>query len=101
MNTIAKMALIAVIVLFTVLLLWGLRRRLGHSAGLSNSHDPPQLAGLVVRGLPRAGQQLMVIGIRATPQDELRLIGGLVINGIEARHRDDDVAILNYDNEAL
>jgi hypothetical protein len=43
----------------------------------------------------------MVIGVRATPQDELRLIGGLVIDGIEARHRDDDVAILNYDNEAL
>ena len=56
---------------------------------------------LVVGCLPSASQKLVVIGISATPQDKLRLIGGFEIDRIEIRHGDNDVVVLDHHNEAL
>jgi len=51
---------------------------------LGSSNYPPELARLVVGGLPSAGEQLVIISFRAAPQAELGLIGGLVVNRTEA-----------------
>jgi hypothetical protein len=45
-------------------------------------HDPPQLARLVVGGLPGAGQEFVVAAWRAL-RDELRFVPRLVIDRTE------------------
>ena len=74
----------------------------GASASIgATSNNPSQLARLVVGCLPSASQKLVVVGISATPQDKLRLIGGFEIDRIEVRPGDDDVVVLDHHNEAL
>ena len=58
-------------------------------------HNPPQLARLVVGELPGASKHHIVVGLGAALEDELRLIGRLVVDGAEiiARQRNDKVPL--------
>jgi hypothetical protein len=61
-------------------------------------YDPPQLARLVVGCLPRASKHHIVVGLRAALEDELRLIGRLVVDGAEiiAWQRNDEFPFSHY-----
>src|SRR6476659_3330506 len=80
---------------------------LAHSRSSSYSNEttilnyPPQLARLVVGGLPSAGEQCVVIGLGTAAENELRLIVRLVVHGTEPRHRGDDIAVLHNDSNVV
>jgi len=66
----------------------------GYCLSLDLLDDPAQLASLVISSLPYPGQERVVVCGRAPPQDELRLVGRLIVLGFHTRQRvaDDDVA---------
>jgi hypothetical protein len=58
----------------------------------------------LVRGLLRLppamlGKQRVIVGIRASSQDELGLIGGLVVDRAEVRLDDDDLVTSQFDGK--
>ena len=65
------------------------------SDGCSN---PPELAGLIVSGLPSLRDHLMVIRIGATSDNELRLMRPSAIRGTKPHAAgDDDFVTIHHD----
>jgi hypothetical protein len=73
----------------------------GASASIGATSNNPSHSRALSLAACQASQKLVVIGISATPQDKLRLIGGFEIDRIEIRHGDNDVVVLDHHNEAL
>jgi hypothetical protein len=62
------------------------------------SHNPPELARLVVRCLPGRSQERMVIGSRAAFENQLRRIGRLGV-GKEAKRPDYNLVPIDVRNQ--
>ena len=54
------------------------------------SHNPPELARLVIGCVPCLSEQLMIVGLSAMSEDQLRRIGRLGVGGKEAECPDDN-----------
>ena len=60
--------------------------------------NPPELARLVVSGLPSLSDNLMVVRVGAPSDNELRMMRPPAISGTKARVTgDDDFVTIHYD----
>ena len=60
--------------------------------------NPPELAGLIVSGLPSLSHHFMVVRVGAPSDDELRMMRPSAISGTKACvTRDDDFVTSHYD----
>ena len=61
--------------------------------------DPPELARLGVSGLPSLGNDLLVVGVGAPSDNELRMMRPPAIGGTKARVTGDDDFVTSHHDE--